>query len=193
MAGNGLKFELIIPRDPALFERDHRRALRLAFTEAAVFHHERHIPRHFEPFASVKYRYARRNAKYEARKQRLLGHRLPLVFTGKTRDTVTMLRTIRATPKGATLTMRLPIRGGTGRLMDASARARLIRAGKRVKPLTDRAINNQRVILQLMAEIEVISPDEMQAIRQQIADRYTERAAFIKDVENRSRKRIAIG
>lgn len=193
MVSRAIQFDLTLPRDPALFERDHRRALREAFTSAAVLHHTRHIPRHFESFASTKYRYARRKAKYEARKQRLLGHRLPLVFTGRTRDTVTMLRTIRATPKGATLTMRLPIRGGTGRLVDAAARARMIRAGRRVKPLSDRAINSQKVILQIIAELETISPDENEAIRREIADRYTERASLIKNVENRSRKRIRIG
>lgn len=189
----GVKFELILPRDPALFERDHRKALRLAFAAAALVHHTRHIPRHFQAFASVKYRYARRSAKYEARKQRLLGHRLPLVFTGKTRDTVTMLKTIRATPKGATLTMRLPIKGGTGRLLDAAAAARLVRAGKRrATTFTQKQVDSQRVILQIRSELEVISEDELKFIAQTIQDQYERQAGITKDVEGRSRKRITV-
>lgn len=163
-----LSVEFEVPRDPAVFERDHRRALTKANEAAAIYHHEHHIPRHFEGFAGAKYGYPRRSLGYEKRKQHRYGHKLPLVYTGKTRAAVTSNRRVQKTYKGATLILRIPIKGGSGRFMDDAARKRLgIRAPKY------KQLDSQEQILKRIVEIEAIAPDEIRTLSRIIRDVYT--------------------
>lgn len=187
-----MTFDVAATRDPALYTRDHARVLRAAFWGTAAYHHERHIPRHFEPFASVKYRYLPRSRSYNKVKERLFGTTQPLVLTGTTRDTVTRMKTIRSTPKGATLTMVLPIKGGSGRFLSAEAAERMFRAGKRAtRKISRKAVDSALRVRQIITEIEVISSDELVRLAHEVRDRYVADAQSIKSTGG-GRKRIVI-
>jgi hypothetical protein len=149
------------PRDPRLFVRDHARFLRESLREAMAEHHERHIPRHFQPFAIAKYGYKPRSNGYERRKRRLGKHN-PLEFTGRTKTQVTTSRQITATQHRATLIMRLPLSGGTGRFRLAKGQTQLS--------------SSQRTILQIIEELRAIAPDEVTHLRDFVAARYAARA-----------------
>lgn len=187
-----MTFDVAATRDPALYTRDHARTLRAAFWGTAEYHHERHIPRHFEPFASVKYRYLPRSRSYNKIKERLFGTTQPLVLTGTTRDTVTRIKTIRATPKGATLRMDLPIKGGSGRFLTDEAAERLFKAGKRVtRTVSRKAVDSALRVRQIITEIEVISSDELVRLAHEVRDRYVAGANDIKAAGG-GRKRTTI-
>jgi hypothetical protein len=145
------------PRDPRLLARDHARFLRDALRRAVETHHERHIPWHFEAFAAAKYGYRPRSRRYAALKARL-GLRLPLVFTGRTRETVTRQRQVTATQHRATLILRLPLAGGSGRFRFRRGQTELSRA--------------QRTILQIIQELKAINPDERRFLADTLRARY---------------------
>jgi hypothetical protein len=150
--------ELTLPKDPRLLVRDHATFLREAFGEAARFHHERHIPWHFESFAAAKYGYKKRSRRYQKRKD---ARGLPdLVWTGATRAVVKGSRQITKTQKGAKLILRLPFKGGTGnfRVMDGH--------------LSD----PQKQVMERIAEIKAIASDEARAISEKVREDYTRRA-----------------
>ena len=175
-----------LPRDPAVFQRDHNRALRTACAYAAEYHHRVHIPRHFQGFAAAKYGYAKRSPRYIKWKERVIkgaDGKQDLVFSGMTRSEITKNRAISATPKGATLRMRIPISGGTGRLMDEAARARTGR-----KALTIRAITAQRNIIMRVAEVEAISRDEINTLMGEVKRIYFE---IVNQPHIRRRKRYS--
>jgi hypothetical protein len=173
---------LTVTADPRLYTRDHNTFVRNAFSTAARFHHDHHIPRHFLPFARAKYGYKRRtsmanagifeavglnpwspgeprNQPYQDFKNKL---GLPdLVLSGALRQRVSSQFKITATStKGAKLTMKMPdyAGGATGRL--------------RVKKGQTEITDQQRNILTRQAEFEVISPDEIQKLHEVIEERY---------------------
>jgi len=47
------------------------------------------LPQHFKPIAAWKYRYQKRTDAYLRRKQRVMGHQLPLVWSGEMKRMVT--------------------------------------------------------------------------------------------------------
>jgi len=61
--------------------------------------HRDYSAKHFTAEGAREYRYQRRTRKYEDRKQRLKGHKDPLVFSGRSRR-LARLADVRATPKG---------------------------------------------------------------------------------------------
>jgi len=64
--------------------------------EAAGDHwHDKILPKHFKPGAAREYRYKRRTAAHQAKKQRMFGHRRPLVFRGDLERQVLRLRDVR--------------------------------------------------------------------------------------------------
>lgn len=164
-----------MPRDPALFTRDHNRFARAANVAAARYHFDKHISRHFEDFAGAKYGYWKRTKGYLKRKKKIVGNKPDMVFSGKTKRMVLSSEpTIRATPKGSTLILRLPIAGGTGKVLDADAAARLFAAGKRKnKGFTQRQVNSQVQIQRRVKELQAVSPDEVRKLMQVRADEYT--------------------
>lgn len=181
--------ELTLPRDPALFQRDHNRFMRAAMTAAAEYHWRQHMPRHFQKFAAAKYGYVPRSKKYNDRKIKIVGHQIDNVLSGRSRREVTSKRTITATPKGARLKMVLPIKGGTGNLLDQAAAARLFAAGKRQqKGFTARQVNSQKSIIARVKELEAISADEIRANSRVIHDEY-HRQATAPDTKRRIRFR----
>lgn len=60
--------------------------LKRAFENAGNFWHRNYRERHFERGAFQRYRYTPRSRRYNLRKKKHLGHQLPLVFSGTTRD-----------------------------------------------------------------------------------------------------------
>jgi len=145
-----VKAELIVP-DPRLFIREHNRALRSANEYAADYHHKKHMPDHFKMVGYSNYKLDRRTAKYAKRKHRIYNHALPNVFTGNTRREMLQNRQIRSTPKGARLTMKVPLTGGTGRFR--------IRPGMKL-----RAVAGQVEMMRRVAELEAISQTEINTL-----------------------------
>lgn len=173
MAGPEIRITVDYPRDPDLYLRDHGRFLREANRQAAVFHHQIHIPRHFKPFAAAKYGYAPRRS-YLGRNKRRVGYQAiknrlglpplvsPRLTGGQTQRQVTSQRQVTATQHRSRLTMTLPFRGGTGRF--------------RLMPGQTQLTVNQKVVMQIIAEIETIAPDEQRTINQFIHNHYAELA-----------------
>jgi hypothetical protein len=177
---------LVVTRDPELYARDHTTFLRDAYRYGAQFHHDRHIPRHFLPFARAKYGYPARKSRANAgvfeaaglnpwspgepRNQPYQGFKdklgLPdLVLSGALQARVTSQYKITATAtRGARLQMQMPdyAGGATGRL--------------RVKKGQTEITDQQRNILQRQAEMETISPDEHQRLAEEIGADYTRQA-----------------
>lgn len=147
------------PRDVRLYARDHATFLRDSLRETAREHHRRHIPWHFQNFAAAKYGFKPRTSKYRKWKARLGLPDLDLVFSGNTRRVVTTERQITATQKKATLIMRLPIEGGTGRFR------------KKEASLTSAQVR----ILQLIEEVRAIATDEIQYLGDYLGKQYTDR------------------
>lgn len=184
MSGPRITANLHFTRDPRLYGRDHNTFVRESFRDAAVFHHRQHIPRHFQPIASVKYGYARRRSRvwvgifeaigkfpwrngdrrtgsYQEFKDRV--GLPPLVFTGASRALATSQRQVTATAtKGARLILRLALRGASGRF----------RFQKGQRHLTQQ----QKEIVARIAEVETIAPDEQRTINRTIQTTYTARA-----------------
>lgn len=178
-----------LPRDPALFQRDHNRFSRAANVLAARYHFQKHIPRHFQGFAAAKYGYRKRTSKYKQRKIKLVGAKPDMVFSGRSQRVITgTAPKIQATPKGSRLIMRLPIDGGTGKILDAAAAQRLFAAGKRkTATFTKRQVNSQIEIMRRVKEMEAVSPDEARALAEVRAAEYVRLAN-----EPGTRKRIRI-
>lgn len=153
--------------DPSDLDRNHRKYMNTAHREAADLHHRKFMKRHFDYSAYRLYGYQSRGKKYNERKKRLFGHTLPNVFTGKSRREITTQRQITATPSGARLIMRLPIQGGSGRVLDEKALKRLGRGA-----LTKHQIHGQQLILTRVAEMETVSEDEVQAFAKNVERSY---------------------
>lgn len=174
----GSSVELVFSADPRLKARDHNKFMRAAFTAGAEYHFRQHVPRHFEDFAIHKYGYYPRSEKYNDRKMKQVGHNHPLVFTGASKRMATGSHLpVQATPKGATLTVRLAFSGGSGRMKDAAAIARLHAAGKRINStFTEKQVNGQIEALRRVSEMESMSSDEVNTVGRVILDKYTELA-----------------
>lgn len=100
-----------IRRTAGVSQRLHGRAANHALRRAGEQHLALHLPRHFEENAATRpggaYGYSRRSRRWQKRKQRLVGHQIPNVFTGRTR--IAVLGSARVT---ATQTrMRILLRG----------------------------------------------------------------------------------
>lgn len=93
-----------------LTKRGHARLMRDLLREAMEEHRDRNLPKHFQRNADTApggaYGYAARTAKYQKRKARQVGHQIPLVLTGRLRDTIQRNVRITATQHRARLTTR---------------------------------------------------------------------------------------
>jgi hypothetical protein len=89
---------------------------------------DRFLPLHFEGGATQRYGYRPRSGRYLARKRRMVGHGIPLVLTGRLRDTIRRGVVIRATQHRGTarsrgyFPMRNEMRGEIERITDAERR-----------------------------------------------------------------------
>jgi hypothetical protein len=68
--------------------RTHGQLMNRLNREALERHATRNLPRHFEGGATARYGYRVRSAKYNAWKGRRVGHTIPLVLTGQTKEHV---------------------------------------------------------------------------------------------------------
>ena len=84
------------------------KAAKAGLHAAGDYWHDRMLPHHFEPYAGAKYRYKRRTPKYERRKQRKLGHAIPLVYTGRLKDWVTRMHRITGTSTRVSVVLTTP-------------------------------------------------------------------------------------
>lgn len=74
--------------------------------ETGRFWHDAYMPRHFQIFATAKYRYQHRSPAYNRRKVRKFGHGDPLVFKGASRNLA--LLPPRISRRGGKVTVVLP-------------------------------------------------------------------------------------
>lgn len=117
----------------------------------AEFHQKTHTRKHFQRGAKTRYGYRARSAKYQKAKKRLTGQTQPLVFSGRTRDQVQSQFNVKGTAtKGAKLIRVAPFKGGSGRF--------------RLKPGLTTLTQAQDTVLQLVEEIRVVLPEEVQEI-----------------------------
>lgn len=163
--------------DPRLFVREHNKILREANREAAVYHHEKHMPDHFKMVGYGKYQIDKRSSKYNKRKQKKYGHVLPNVFSGMTRQLVLSQRRITTTPKGAKLEMRAAFKGGTGRI-------------RWRKDMTRKAVDTALQAVKRKAELEATSQDEIETLAQLRAKLYVQGVKKHIEGGGRIRKRV---
>jgi hypothetical protein len=81
--------------------------LKIAWRDAGILWHQRMRGKHFTQRGAAEYHYQYRSKKYTAVKRRKHGHKLPLVFTGRSRM-LTRMRDVRPTAKGVRVVMRAP-------------------------------------------------------------------------------------
>ena len=183
-----------IPADP---DRKTRAAVRAACAAGAKEHHDRHIPRHDQNFATPKYGYAKRGDEYRALKRALGIDDRPLHYSGRTMAELMSSYTITVTgTRGARLAMKTSLGIDSGRIKDAAAILRLIDAaktqGERLKLLRFlKRLNKQirlhgvamtgtqKKALMRHAEITAVSSDELKHIAK------TEEATFAAAINKR--------
>jgi hypothetical protein len=156
-------------RRPIGIVRDRwREILRKAFRAVGEFWAMTFAKRHFEPGAAERYHYARRTARYMARKDRQLaagrsmskgeprviaGSDTPLVLTGRMRDMMLQHVVIRSFQNHVSVTLLGP----------AYTNAKLGRGGKARGDFSRHQPNKPR-------EITVVTPDEHKALKKVLAD-----------------------
>lgn len=199
-----LKTSLTVPEFVAgagASERKHNAWTKEILRNEARNHLIKRIPGHFTPGAAAKYAYQPRSARYIKWKSRKRGktvimadesgnripqlmdaeaHR-PLIRSGRTRREILFGSsiTIRGTLNniGATLSMKVPIPGFTGRGMDVAARLRLLakpNAKWRNKKLGDMEKAEQRIGFQrrTIEDIERFAESEVIEINNSVAEQY---------------------
>ena len=136
---------------PGEMPRRVQSAIREVAAAEAEFHHQKHYPLHFRFGAKNRYGYKPLSPGYARAKQRKVGRRPRLVFSGRTRQEVLEGRRIVATAtRGAKLVTRASLPGLSGRV-------RL----KRGQRFLSRAQEN---VLRLRSEITAVRTDELQAV-----------------------------
>ena len=78
-----IEYKGFIPKMP---RRDQNNILRGSYEDLGEHYRGTNLPRHFTIQGARSRRYSQRTAEYRKRKNRLFGHNLPFVWTGKTRD-----------------------------------------------------------------------------------------------------------
>lgn len=153
------------------------------------------VHRHFEFSAHSRYGYAERTKKYQRTKLKYRGKttswgtpvtfapdaNLDLIKTGTTRRTIKS--GVRFTLAGAghlilaTLRLRLPFKGGTGRSLDLAAQLRILASGKKPnRKFQNRMLAAQKTetVRRTIAEIERFSADEITEINKSVAFLYAQ-------------------
>lgn len=141
-----------------------------------------YLPRHFEGGATQRYGYRVRTAKYTARKRRHFGHSIPLVYTGKLKETIQKNITIRGTQYRATLKSRGQFGSFVPKFQGTSKK-------------TTTTNNRPRVstIQQTRGEMERILPQEREELLKWGERRFYELAKSDKYRRKRKQRRSARG
>lgn len=100
---------------PDQMRRDWPRIRQEALAELGEWWHQEYMPLKFEPFAGALYGYAPRTYAYRQRKQRVMGHDRPLVWSGTLKHDVLAWAEIQSTADGANIVMRSNVLNLVGR------------------------------------------------------------------------------
>jgi hypothetical protein len=102
-----IKIDYVVSNESAVAQRDLNRMLKAEWTHMGETWHKRFRRPHFTMAAYGKYGYMPRSRRYNFFKRRSLGHTLPLVLSGTSRQ-LSEQRTVVATKRGANV--RMPVR-----------------------------------------------------------------------------------
>ena len=154
--------------------REHRKAMNEAHRAAGYAHWRHNIPKHFRASAAAVYGYNNRTAAYRRFKQKVYKSTVDLVKTGAMRREVTTTRPlVRATAYKCTVTIKLPVKGGTGRFLDRKALERLVKAGKRRSvDLTQKQRQGQVTVMKMVEEMRAVSKDDIEHLQNVTAGEY---------------------
>lgn len=152
-----------VPQRPAdMVRRDHNRFCKEALREMFEEFHRRHWRKRFQLGASRRYGYARRSRTYERRKQRVKGHTIAMLWSGRSRNEtsnrppkIRIGGSAEGGKKGptATASYRLPFSGGSGRSRGGS--------------------QSNQVAARIIKELSRWSEDEIAWAKQYFLGRYT--------------------
>ena len=92
---------------PGVMRREQNALSKDAWDGAGYHWGEEFREKHFTEAGAAEYGYRRRTAKYEKRKERLYGHRRPLVYTGESEQR-SGAYTVRTQRNGVTVSMSVP-------------------------------------------------------------------------------------
>lgn len=146
-----------------LTKRDHNRYVKQAVRETMEEYHRKFTRRKFQLDAKWRYGYASRSRKYNARKQRIKGHQIPMLWSGDSRKKISggvaNIRVGGSAEGGkksitAILFYRLPFKGGTG---DQKGRT------------------SNSVVRQLIGELSRWATDEVSWAAKYFLERYMEK------------------
>jgi len=101
-----IKHTITYINDPTIQKKQFEKVLRKALKTAGEFWRDQLLKGHFTPSGAIKYGYQKRTPKYQSRKQRQKGHRVPLVWSGETRRMALRQSKPRRTIKG--IKVRIP-------------------------------------------------------------------------------------
>lgn len=150
-------------------------------SNAAVgnFWANRLLPGHFTAAAKRRYGYHPRGAKYEQLKQKIVGHRDPLVLSGDMRDMILSSKQVRAFPKRVTVRINGPRYLSEFRRNDTE---------KSLLPVRDVTPRTGRPPSRMAAEIKAVNSSELN-VMQRIKDKVM--TAILNRPDGRRRRRIA--
>ena len=103
----GFKILLTVSNEADIPKSEFNRLLKTEWTETGEEWHKKFRRSHFAQTAYTKYGYTARSKRYQAFKQRHLGHTIPLVLSGTSRS-LSEQKTVSATSKGVSVAM--PVR-----------------------------------------------------------------------------------
>ena len=92
---------------PRAMQKEMRSHLKEAWRDSGEHWHREIRPKHFTNAGFYEYGYTPRKPRYLARKRRQLGHTLPLVKSGLTRN-LSRIRDVRSTSRGARVVIKAP-------------------------------------------------------------------------------------
>lgn len=172
-----------IPKKPEQIKQPRiwNKMVKDALREALMFHHNKHMPRHFKREARARYNHKPRSEKYKSWKKRRFGSLIDLVMTGGTKEKITRANgydriTIGGAAEGGkkSLSGKLVYTFGftdklkefyasqkSNRTRDRRAQRAVTRGGRFAS-----VAGGHRVTLRDMrAELERMTPDESEAVR----------------------------
>ena len=95
-------------KPPALSAAEWREALKVGWRAVGQFWHRKILGKHFTEAGAREYRYQPRTPEYLRKKERLFGHRRPLVFSGRLMAEVMQTEDVRYTSKGVGIVLHGP-------------------------------------------------------------------------------------
>jgi len=93
---------------PNVLKRELKAEVKAGLAEVGDHWHGSILPGHFDRGAANKYKYKRRSRKYNERKLRRRGHKIPLVDTGQMARMVKRMARVTSTSKGARVALKGP-------------------------------------------------------------------------------------